>query len=316
MIYKKEFDEERKGLEELTHIEEDITNPVLCEIDELYGAADVLSMKHYEKHRQKIIRISIIAPFIVFFFLLYEAIELHWIIIAVTALILLLYFVYTHPKDEDSHAKYLEYRVLAETLRTQYFISKSGVKKNVVELMPWFTYLGIPLIKDVFSELSSIDANIRESILDCWIRNQMNYHDNAHKKALKQYERHELYEKIALAVTLIVYGIALFFEISMMLNMPLEFEIAHWVRAGFKIGVGTATAITIFLSNYYGKMSLSSKIEEHIRMFWLYQKVEREIKLTKKETPEQIVYLARECLVENATWYSHQKKNKPDFAVE
>lgn len=316
MIYKKEFDEEKSGLEELTHIEEDIANPVLREIDELYGAADVLSMKYYEKHRWKIIWISVIAPFIVFFFLLYEALELHWIIIAVTALIVILYVVYKLPLNEDSHEKYLEYRVLAETLRTQYFLSKAGVKKNVVDIMPWFTYLGIPLIRDVFSELSTIDANIKESILDCWVRDQMNYHDKAHKDALKQYERHELYERIALVVTVIVYGIALFFELSMMMNVPLELEVAHWVRAGFKIGVGTATAITIFLSNYYGKMSLSNKIEGHIRMFWLYQKVEREIKITKEETPEQITYLAGECLMENATWYSHQKKNKPDFAVE
>lgn len=314
MIYRKEFDEERKNLKELTHIEDEIT-PSLAEIDKLYGAADVLSMKYAEKHEKKLLKISIIAPFIVFFFLLYEAIELHWVIIVVTALIGLLYYVYSHPKDEDALEKYLEYRVLAETLRVQYFISKAGIKKNVREIMPWFTDIRIPLVKNVLSQLPVIE-NKKERILNCWIRDQMKYHDKAHKKALKQHERNELYEKIALIITIIVYVIALFFEISMMLHLPLEHEIAHWIRAGFKIGVGSATAFTIFLANYYGKLSLQSKIEEHLRMYWLYEKVERKIRQTKHESPEDIIYLARECLIENATWYSHQKKNSPDFAVE
>jgi len=36
----------------------------------------------------------------------------------------------------------------------------------------------------------------------------------------------------------------------------------------------------------------------------------------KEESEELIIHLAREFLIENAIWYSHQKKNKPDFAVE
>ena len=213
------------------------------------------------------------------------------------ALVLLLYYVYSHPDDEKTHEKYLEYRMLAESLRVQYFISKAGIKKRVVDILPWFTEIRIPLIKDVLSDLSTIETGKKEHILDSWIRNQMNYHAGAHKKALKQEEKNELYEKISLILT-------------------IAFYVTHWVRAGLKIGVGTATAITIFLSNYYGKMSLSSKVEEHMRMYLLYQKIEFEIKKTREEREEQIIYLAKQCLIENTVWYSHQKKNEPDFAVE
>ncbi|MBR4447262.1 hypothetical protein [Methanobrevibacter sp.] len=316
MIYKREFDEERKKCEKLTHIEEPISDSALIEIDKLFGAADVLSMKYSEIHHDKIRNISIIAPLIVFFFLLYEAAEQHFLIFVVTGLILLLYYVYRQPNDEDAHEKYLEYRVLAETLRVQYFISKAGIKKNVIDILPWFTYIRIPLVKDVLSGLPTIETNKKESILDCWIRNQMKYHDGAHKKALKQLEKNEFYEKISLIATIIFYVIALIFEISMMIYAPFDMHTAHWIRAGLKIGVGTATAITIFLSNYYGKMSISSKVDEHLRMYWLYQKVEHEIIHTKEEHEDQIMYLAKECLTENTIWYSHQKKNKPDFAVE
>ena len=316
MNYKSEFDKERKECNDPTHIEEGISDSTLIEIDVLYGAADVLSMKHADRHHEKIRNISLIAPLIVFFFLLYEAAAQHWLIFVVTALIILLYFVYRQPNKENAHEKYLEYRVLAEALRIQYFISKAGIKKKVIEILPWFTEIRIPLVKNVLSELSSTETDKKEPILDCWIRDQMKYHDNAHKRALKQLEKNELYEKISLIATIIFYIIALIFEITMIIYAPFEVETAHWVRAGLKIGVGTATAITIFLSNYYGKMSLSSKVDEHLRMYWLYQKVEAKIRQTKEEDEDEIIYLAEQCLIENASWYSHQKKNTPDFAVE
>lgn len=169
---------------------------------------------------------------------------------------ILLYYVYRQSSEENAHERYLEYLVLAESLRIQYFISKAGIEKQAIDILPWFSEIRIPLVKNVLRELPSIKTNKKELILGCWI------------------------------------------------------------RAGLKIRVGTTTAITIFLSNYYGKMSLSSKVKEHLRMRWLYEKVEREIRQTKEESEELILYLARECLIENTIWYSHQKKNTPDFAVE
>lgn len=316
MIYKSEFDKERNECGELTHIEKDITDPTLKEIDKLYGQVDVLSMKYNDKHHSRIYKISIIAPCIVFFFLLYEALAQPLLIFVVTGLIVILYVVYREPKNEKSHEKYLEYRVVAETLRIQYFISKAGIKRNVMEILPWFTEIRIPLVKEILSELPTIETKEKKPILDCWIRDQMEYHDGKHEESLKKEERNEFYEKLSLTITILIYAIAVIFEGLMLICSPVDLETAHWIRVGFKIGVGTATVITIFLSNYYGKQSLSSKINVHLRMFWLYQKIEHKIKLTKKESEEDIIYLAKQCLIENVLWYSHENKNVPDFAVE
>lgn len=316
MIYKTEFDKERKECGELTHIEKDITDSTLIEIDRLYGETDALSMKYNDMHHSRIYRISIIAPCIVFFFLLYEALAQPLLIFVVTGLIVILYLVYTEPKNEKSHDKYLEYRMVAETLRIQYFISKAGIKKNVREILPWITEIRIPLVGEVLSELPTIETEKKEKILECWIRDQMKYHDNKHEESLAKEEKNKFYEKLTLTITILIYAIAVIFEALMLISAPVDLETAHWIRVGFKIGVGTATVITIFLSNYYGKQSLSSKIDVHLRMYWLYEKVERKIRMTKKENEEDIIYLAKQCLIENALWYSHEKKNEPDFAVE
>lgn len=315
MIFKTEFDEERKTCENPTHIEEEISDPTLIEIDKQFGAADVLSIKYAQKHHNKVRNISIIAPLIVFLFLLYDEAELHFLIFAVLLLIIILYLIYRKANNENVHDKYLEYRVLAESLRVQYFISKAGIKENVKNILPWLTEIRIPLVKNVLSEIP-IETNKKEPIINCWIRDQMKYHDDAHKRALAQKKRNDRYEKISLIATLFFYAITLAFEVWMIHSSPFDPVSANWIRAGLKIGVGTSSAITIFLANYYGKMSLSSKIDEHLRMHWLYNTVEYEVMERKEESEELIMHLAREFLIENAIWYSHQKKNKPDFAVE
>ncbi|MBQ8018210.1 MAG: hypothetical protein IJ258_08935 [Methanobrevibacter sp.] len=75
---------------------------------------------------------------------------------------------------------------------------------------------------------------------------------------------------------------------------------ANVIRTILKIVVGTMSAITLFTSSYYGKMSLSNTIEDHKRMIALYTKAEENI-LENGESEELIPTLAREFLIENST---------------
>lgn len=298
-----------------THITQDINDSSLKKIDELYGAADVLSIEYGKKHYRNIKMISIIAPLIAFFFLLYDEAEMHWLIVVCLVLILALFYLNKYAKKEKSHEKYLEYRVLAESLRVQHFISIANIKTHVSDILPWFTKTGIPWVYEVLLELPKVNVTEKKSIINCWIRDQIEYHRQSYIKSRKQKERDDKIEKIVLIITIIFYIATLIFELYMLLYSPFDSVAANWNRAALKIIIGTMSAVTIFLGNYYGKMSLSSKIEEHRRMEMLYEKAKNEI-LQKGETEELIVFLAREFLIENATWYAHQKKNKPSFTVE
>ena len=46
----------------------------------------------------------------------------------------------------------------------------------------------------------------------------------------------------------------------------------------------------------------------------LYEKAGQDIR-QEGETRELLLFLARECLNENSTWYAYQSKNKPDIIV-
>ncbi len=314
MIFKEDFEKEMLECGETYHIEDEITDDALIEIDRIFGAADYLSIKHSEKHHNNLLYMSVITAAIVLCFLIYDEVEQHWLIIVVMFLIILLYYYYRQSKNEHVHEKYIDYRVVAETLRVKYYLTKANIKKPVSEILPWFTDVRIPLIKEILSELPET-SKMKESIKECWVIDQKTYHYNAYHAAQAKKQRHDRWERISLYLTITVYIITLIFEILMMFFSPLDVQTANLIRTIIKISVGLTSVVTLLLANYYGRMSLTSKSQEHLRMYWLYDEIEKEIE-TKGESDETILYLARQFLIENAIWYSHQKKNEAQFIVE
>lgn len=294
-----------------THIVDNISNSQLKEIDDLYGAADVLSIKNAEKHQRILLALSFVGTIITIFFLLYDEAELHGLIFACLFLIVFLFIIRRMANNLDCHRKYLEYRVLAESLRLQFFLSKAGVKKQVSEILPWFIKKGIPWIEEILSSLPVVDITQKKSVLDCWIRDQKAYHENALKKAEAKIKRDNLITRIAIIITIVSYIVAVLFEFFIYNHISGNID-ANLIRAILKIILGTMSATTLFLGSYYGKMSLSNTIEDNKRMISLYSEAEREI-LENGETDELLLKLAREFLIENSTWYAYQNKNKPDL---
>ena len=73
-----------------THIEGNITNPKLKEIDEMYGAADVMSIENAKNYQHYLKLLALVGTLIAFFFLLYDEAELHLLIYICIALIFIL----------------------------------------------------------------------------------------------------------------------------------------------------------------------------------------------------------------------------------
>ena len=305
------FRDKEECNEEFTHITRDITDPALKAIDELYGAADVLSIKNAVKHQRILLALSIIGTLITMGILLYDEAELHGLILACTVMILFLFYIRRKAHTLDCHRKYIEYRVLAETLRVQFFLSVAGVQKQVVDILPWFIRQGLPWIEDVLKSLPKMSRHERNPIINFWILDQRAYHNGALAKAENKKNRDNRTTRVVIAITIIAYLITLFFELFIFTQNPGNVDV-NAVRAILKIIVGTMSAVTLFTSSYYGKLSLTYTINDHKRMIALYDNVEREI-ARKGETEEILVDLAREFLIENSTWYSYQTKNKPDL---
>ena len=318
-----------------THIEDNITNSELKKIDELYGAADVMSIENAKNYQRYLMLLAFIGTAIAFFFLLYDEAELHLFIFICIALILILVYAKKVAEDNKYHEKYVEYRVLAETLRVHYFLSIAGIEKYTSIILPCFIKKGSPWINEILLSLN-VNTGEKKSIRNCWIVDQKEYHQNAWIKSTNRKERNDRIGNIALWITLITYVIAAVFEIYMMMNAPGKINIdilglilktfqdwgimvgydqVNMIRAILKIVIGSMSAGTLLINSYYGKMSLSNEIESHRRMVMLYEKAEREV-MEHGESDELIISLAHEFLIENSTWYAYQSKNKIDLIIE
>ncbi len=314
MTEKEQFYKEKEECSiPLTHIIEGVKGAPLAKIDELYGAADVLSIRNSGLHRKLLFALSVIGTLLALAFLMYDEIELHGLILGCGVMILFLFLIRRRAGRLDCHRKYLEYRVLAESLRVQFFLTYAGLDERVSDLLPWPVKQSIPWVSSILSEIPVVGRDEKRSILDCWIRDQKSYHKSALAKAVKKNKKDTTITKTALIVTLAAYFLAVVFELAFYRNIGSG--IAETVRVVFKVVLGTMSAITLFAGSYYGKMSLSNVIDDHRRMTALYEDAEKKV-AEKGETREILLGLARECLNENSTWYAYQSSNGTDIVLQ
>lgn len=314
MDRKKQFECEKENITgDLSHIAEQIDSPELRGIDRLYGEADALSLKNAKMHRRVLMELSAVGTLLTLFFLLYDEAELYGLIIACGAMILSLFLIRYIADRSQCHRKYLEYRVLAESLRVQYYLFLTGVKVRVSELLPWSIKQGLPWITEIMSEQPIPQSNETHPIADCWINDQKEYHKTKLVSAVKKNRRDNRIAAATIIITIAAYIAAMVFEVLVSQNLTDGIDV-NLFRAVLKVVVGTMSAATLFTGNYYGKMSLPNIIDDHKRMIALYESVEEKFR-AEGESSEIILDLARECLNENATWYAYQNKNKPDLVI-
>ena len=297
----------------ITHIAKDITDPQLQEIDKVYGYASGLSRINAKKYLWTLRFLSIIGGIITLVFLIYDEVNFHGIIFACVILIFVLYIIHRVANNSSFHDKYLEYRVLAESLRVQYYIKRAGIDEDVINLLPWSIKKELPWIVEVLLTLPKNFYNEPESILDVWVLDQKKYHTEALEKTKKQNRRNNFFTKVVLIITILIYIGAFLFEIAVISNSVGNMDVSS-IYLWLKITMGIMSVATIVVESYYGKMSLSNKIKDHKRMMELYQVIETEISL-HGETEEIILNLAREFINENSTWYAYQSMNKPGIVI-
>ena len=79
-----------------------------------------------------------------------------------------------------------------------------------------------------------------------------------------------------------------------------------------KIVLGSVSAFTLFISAYFGKLSLPRRLSDHSKMENFFKKMSDSLDLFG-QTDELLSLLAREELIENGNWYSYQSDNRPEI---
>ena len=87
------------------------------------------------------------------------------------------------------------------------------------------------------------------------------------------------------------------------------------VRTIVKIVLGTVSAGTLFISGYYGKLSLTRQSTDHKKMERFYDRALDKLN-RYGQTEELLADIVREELGENANWYSYRIEDNPGFELD
>ena len=160
---------------------------------------------------------------------------------------------------------------------------------------------------------NTVDSEEMLGILD-----QKGYHERALARTKAKAGHNERIMKFSLVVMVLSYVFAVVFEIVcgglLTGRVLLTWGQLELIRTILKVLTGSLSAMTVFASDYYGKLSLEERLGDHARMIRLYEMVEERI-ADGCGMEVLLCKLAKEELGENANWFAYQGRNKPDISV-
>ena len=287
----------------------------LDRLETLYEKADALSLSFAERYRRLLAALAIVSTVITVAFLLYDEAELHWMILVCGAMLLLAWILQRRGKRIASHRRYLEYRMLAEGLRVQAFLRYAGRGGTVADILPWSAKTEAGWVAAALNACVAAGApKVVHNIRDVWVEPQRRYHEKAIGHSGRAFRGSERTVNAAMWISVLLYLAVLVFETVWGGLLPFSGHIAEAekYRTLSKLLLGSVSAAALFISHYYGRLSLSRVTSDHIKMERFYRTVRDRIDRFG-ETPGLLCLIAREELTENVSWCSYQRDNTAVF---
>lgn len=293
-------------------------DPVLARMNALYHAASGLSRRFAGTYRRILALLAAASTLLTFAFLMYDEAEVIWMILLCGAMLGLALLCRRYAVSSDCHSRYIEYRALAEWLRVQAYLRYAGSGLRVTSLMTWTQSLETAWIASALRAVSAGGApGATHDIRACWVDVQRDYHRRAAGRTSLDLRRSEGVVRVALVVSISLYIAAVAFELctgGLGLRPLLALGDVNLYRTVLKVILGTLSAATVFIANYYGKQSLSRKQSDHGKMARFYARVSEQMAV-HGQSEALLKRLAREELIENDNWLSYQRDNTPDISL-
>ena len=298
--------------------ERDETDRLLDRMEAVYHVSDALSLRSAKSYRRVLALLAAACTAVTAAFLLYDEAGLIWMLLVCGAMLLLAWLSRRRAVRSDCHRRYIEYRVLAESLRTQIFLRYAGSDMEVPELFPRTQREECPWVLAALCAMTvGPPPKEKRDIRLCWVEGQRDYHESAERRTRRAMLRSDTVVRAALFFSVALYVLALLFEIFFggLFRLPkAPPEVIGLWRTLLKVALGLLSAATLFIANYYGKQSLPRTVSDHGKMKRFYGEVAGQLERFG-QTEELLRTLASEELVENGNWCSYQRDNAPDISL-
>ena len=293
-------------------------DPVLERMNALYHTASRLSRGFAATYRRILALLATASTLLTFAFLMYDEVEAIWMILLCGAMLGLALFCHRYAVSSDCHRQYIECRALAEWLRVQAYLRYAGSGLRVTSLLTWTQSLETAWIASALRAVSIGSApRSAHDIRDCWVNAQRDYHGGAIGRTASSLRRSDGVVRVALMISASLYLAAVLFELcsgGLGLRPLLALDDVELYRTALKVILGTLSAATVFIANYYGKQSLPRKLSDHGKMARFYARASE--RLAEHGQSEALLRrLAREELIENGNWVSYERDNTPEISL-
>ena len=294
------------------------SDAILERMDAVSRTAGSLSRQFARSYRRVLALLAVASSLLTFAFLMYDEAQAIWMILVCGAMLLTAWGLHRFAVRSDCHRRYIEYRALAECLRVQTYLRYAGSRVQAAGLLSWTQQEETAWILDALCALTAGQASeIPHEIRSCWVEAQRDYHRNASKSAVRKLNTSDRAIMAALILSVALYLAAVGFELlcgGLIFNPCLAVtDVEPW-RTALKIVLGTISAGTLFVANFYGRLSLPRTLSDHEKMMRFYEKMSAQL-TQYGQTEELLTVLAREELIENGNWCSYQRDNKPDISL-
>ena len=293
-------------------------DPLLERMEKVSKAAGKLSVLNARKLRLTLGLLAVASALLAFAFLMYDEAQATWMILVCGLMLLGAWMCQRHAARSDCHRRYIEYRALAECLRVQTFLRYAGSRIQASELLSWTQQKETAWIMDALCALNAgKEPETTHDIRSCWVEDQRDYHHRAGKRSGNDLRISSRTVRFALILSISLYFAAVVFELlcgGLIFAPLIRVENVELCRTVLKIVMGTITAVTLFVANYYGRLSLPRRYSDHQKMERFYEMVSQKLR-RHGQTEELLRVLAREELIENGNWCSYQRDNTPDISL-
>ena len=293
-------------------------DPVLKRAETVSAAAGALSRQAARRYRCVLALLAVFSAVLTFAFLLYDEVQAIWMILVCGVMLLAAFGCSRWAARSDCHRQYIEYRMLAECLRVQTYLRYAGSRVQSAELLSWTQQDETAWVLDALCVLTIGETPaVRHDIRGCWVDDQREYHAHAAKSAGRKLRGSERIVQLALILSVSLYLGAVVYEFlcgGLILAPSVHVADVELWRTVLKIILGTISAVTLFVSSYYGRLSFPRILSDHRKMERFYRVMADRLE-RYGQTEELLTVLAREELIENSNWCSYQRDNKPDMII-
>lgn len=308
--------EKESNTGEITYLgNQKLFNDCCIKIDALNkegGNLDKLSIEYGKKYHNTLKLLAILGTIVTVAFLLYDEAFLSFMLIVLGMTLAFMYISYKYAIKSEYHEKYIEYRELAECIRIQNHLDKSGYEYEVADYLDYsrcFDTMWIYKTMKAFCVTRTIEET--EDIKNDWLLEQYEYHSRASIKTDKSIKHNNAIVKSSMTASIVLYIFAFVFEYIVSSKLTNDAEL---IRAIVKTIIGGFSAMSLFAANYYGKLSLDRVYEDHVRMADFFKKAIDYV--DKNDIDDKFIQeLINEELSENSNWCSYEKDNKIDLTI-